>query len=266
MERTTLKLRTGDEMPLAGFGTWKIPNDSCSEIVYQALKSGYKLLDCACDYGNEEKVGEGIKRATDEGLVNRKDLWVTSKLWNTYHRREHVKQACLRTLKDLQLDYLDLYLIHFPISLKYVDPEVRYPPEWFFDPKANKPRMIEDPVPIIETWRAMEELMAEGLVKNIGICNFNTSLLRDLLAAAKVKPSVLQVELHPYLTQKELIQFCKLNEIQMTTFSSFGGASYVELTMANEDESLLNNEKVKEIATTHKKTAGQVLLRWAVQQ
>lgn len=232
MEKTTLKLRTGDEMPLVGFGTWKVPRDSCPEIVYQTLKAGYKCLDCACDYGNEDKVGEGIKRALDEGILQRKDLWVTSKLWNTFHRPEHVKPACQRTLKDLRLEYLDLYLIHFPISLKYVDPETRYPPEWIYDTTANKPCMVEDPVPIIETWRAMEQLVKDGLVKNIGVCNFNTSLLRDLIAGSTIKPSVLQVELHPELTQKKLIDFCRQQNIQMTSFSSFGASSYVELSMA----------------------------------
>lgn len=108
--------------------------------------------------------------------------------------------------------------------------------------------------------------MKEGLVKNIGICNFNISLIRDLMAGATIKPSVLQVELHPYLTQKELVEYCKMNEIKMTSFSTFGGASYVELTMAKEDESLLNNETIKSIADKNQKTPGQVLLRWAVQQ
>ena len=136
-------------MPIMGLGTWKLPKDVCSDVIYQTLKCGYRLLDCACDYGNEEEVGKGIKRALDDKILERKDLFVTSKLWNTFHRKEHVRPACLRTLKDLGLEYLDLYLIHFPISLKYVDPEVRYPPEWIYDPKAKKPCMYEDQVPII---------------------------------------------------------------------------------------------------------------------
>ena len=103
MEKANLKLRTGDEMTLVGYGTWKVPRDNCPEMIYQTLKAGYKLLDCACDYGNEDKVGEGIKKALDEGIVNRKDLWVTSKLWNTFHKPEHVKPAFMRTLKDLGL-------------------------------------------------------------------------------------------------------------------------------------------------------------------
>lgn len=119
-------------MPLVGFGTWKIPEESCAEIVYEAIKAGYQLIDCACDYGNEHKVGEGIKMAIAENQITREKLFVTSKLWNTFHRPEHVEAACRRSLSDLGLDYLDLYLIHFPISLKYVDPAERYPPEWLY--------------------------------------------------------------------------------------------------------------------------------------
>ena len=139
-------------MPSVGFGLWKIAKDKCAEATYSALKNGYKLIDEAADYGNEKECGEGIKKAIDEGIVTRKDLWVTSKLWNTYHRKEHVKMACKKTLEDLGLEYLDLYLIHFPISLKFVPFEARYPPEWIHDPKSSDPRMEEDLVPMQETW------------------------------------------------------------------------------------------------------------------
>lgn len=115
-----LALNSGDLMPMVGFGTWKVEKEHCAETVYQAIKAGYRLLDCACDYGNEVQVGEGIARAISDKLITRKDLFITSKLWNTYHRKEHVEEACLKTLKDLNLEYVDLYLIHFPISLKFV--------------------------------------------------------------------------------------------------------------------------------------------------
>ena len=115
-----------------------MPKDCCAEIVYQAIKNGYRLLDNACDYGNEKEVGMGIKRALDEGVCTRQELFVVSKLWNTFHRPEHVKPACQRTLADLGLDYVDLYLIHFPIALAYVPHEERYPPEWKnFDTSVN---------------------------------------------------------------------------------------------------------------------------------
>lgn len=149
-------------MPSVGLGCWKIPNDQTADVVYNAIANpkGYRCIDEACDYGNEKEAGEGIKKAIDEGKVTRKELWVTSKLWNTYHRKEHVKAACMKTLQDLQLEYLDLYLIHFPIALKFVPFEERYPPEWVdYDPKSDSLKMVEDLVPMRETWEAMEELV-----------------------------------------------------------------------------------------------------------
>ena len=146
-------------MPALGLGTWKIPKDVCAETVHAAIAAGYRHLDCACDYGNEVEVGQGIARAIDEGLVTREDLWITSKLWNTYHRPEHVEPAIRRTLSDLGVEYLDLYLIHFPISLRFVPFEERYPPEWLFDPEASPARMEFEDVPIATTWAAMEALV-----------------------------------------------------------------------------------------------------------
>ena len=151
--------------------------------------------------GNESEVGEGIARAIQSGNVTREELWVTSKLWNTYHEPQHVRSACKKTLTDLGLEYLDLYLIHFPISLKYVPFEKRYPPEWFYDPDADNPKMELIEVSVQSTWQAMESLVEEGLVKNIGLSNFNCQGIRDVLSYARIKPAVLQVELHPYLQQ-----------------------------------------------------------------
>lgn len=212
-------------------------------------------MDSACDYGNEVEVGLGIKKALSEGIIERKDLWITSKLWNTYHRKEHVKAACLRTLHDLGVDYLDLYLIHFPISLKFVPFEQRYPPGWnYSDTPQQQPDMIEDLVPMFETWKAMEELVAEGLVRNIGVCNVGTSTLRDILSYAKVKPTVLQVEMHPYNTQEKLLKFCRTKGIAVTAFSNLGAGSYVPLGMTTMEDSCLNQDLIREIAQFHKKT------------
>lgn len=143
-------------MPSVGLGLWKMPQDCCADVVYNAIKNGYRMLDSACDYGNEEKTGAGIKRAIDDGLVKREDLFVVSKLWNTFHRPEHVKEACQKTLSDLGVEYLDLYLIHFPIAMPYVPIDQLYPPEWVnFDEKVNggKPRMVLDEgVTYQQTW------------------------------------------------------------------------------------------------------------------
>jgi diketogulonate reductase-like aldo/keto reductase len=261
-----LKLNTGDHLPQVGLGLWKVEEESAPHLVKEALVAGYRHLDCACDYGNEPQVGEGIASALKEGICRREDLWVTSKLWNTYHARKHVRPALERSLRDLKLDYLDLYMIHFPISLKFVPFEERYPPGWIYDPNAAQPRMEFNPVPIRETWQAMEELVDAGLVRNIGVCNFNTALLRDLLSNARLRPAVLQVELHPYLAQEKLVRFCRENGIAVTAFSPLGAPSYVPLGMAEADESILDESAVRKMAERHGKTPAQILLRWGIQR
>ena len=153
-----------------------------------------------------------------------------------------------KSLRDLRLDYLDLYLIHFPISSKFVPFDERYPPGWFTDPEASNPRVESDPVPIIETWRAMEQLVRDGLVREIGVCNFGTSLLRDLMSQAEIGPAMLQVEMHPYLTQEKLTRFCHESGIGVTAFSPLGAQSYFQLNMAEAKESLLEHETVKQVA------------------
>mmetsp|Transcript_27563 Transcript_27563/g.38335 ORF Transcript_27563/g.38335 Transcript_27563/m.38335 type:complete len:337 (-) Transcript_27563:37-1047(-) len=266
VERTkklTLR-RTGDQFPMVGFGLWKVPKDVCSSMVVDCVKAGYRHFDGACDYGNEKEVGEGLKKVFDEGLAKREELWLTSKLWNTYHKKEHVRLACERTLKDLGVEYLDLYLIHFPIHLKFVPFETRYPPEWVYDPSAPQPRMEFEDVSIRETWEAMEELVEAGLVRNIGVSNFNTSLLRELLTFAKIKPAVLQVELHPFLTQERLLRFCAANEVHVTAYSSFGGTSYIELGGAKKSDSVLEEGVLKELGEKYKKSPAQIALMWAV--
>lgn len=254
------------KMPKVGFGLWKIPQDICADAVYEAIKAGYRHLDSACDYGNEVQVGQGIKRAIEEGICAREDLWITSKLWNTYHAKEHVQQAIERSLADLQLDYLDLYLIHFPIAQPFVAFDDRYPPEWITDPSAENPKMELAPVPLYQTWQAMEALVEKGLTKEIGVCNYNTGLLNDLMAYAKIKPAMLQVESHPYLTQERLMKLANQYDIQVTAFSPLGALSYLELDMAGAAESVLEQSVVKAAAQRLGKTPAQVVLRWGVQR
>jgi D-xylose reductase len=261
-----LTLRTGDQMPALGLGTWKIPREECAETVHAAIAAGYRHLDCACDYGNEVEVGRGIARAIDEGLVTREDLWITSKLWNTYHAPEHVEPAIRRTLSDLGLEYLDLYLIHFPISLRFVPFEERYPPEWLFDPEAESPRMEFEDVPIASTWAAMEGLWEAGLTRDLGVCNMTTGFLRDLLAGALIPPAVLQVEMHPFLTQERLLRYARQNDIAVTAFSPLGAGSYVGLGMATPGQSPLVHPVVRGIADRMGATPAQVVLAWGLQR
>src|SRR5262245_38850652 len=146
-------------MPVIGLGLWKVDGAAAPALVEDAARADYRHFDCASDYGNEAAVGVGLQNVIRSGAARREDLWVTSKLWNTNPRREHVRAGCERSLRDLKLDYLDLYLIHFPIALEYVSPESRYPAGWFHDPDATEPRMKPARVPLAETWAAMQELL-----------------------------------------------------------------------------------------------------------
>lgn len=262
----TLELRSGFRLPVVGLGMWKVPNDACASLVQDAVLAGYRHFDCACDYGNEKEVGDGLYQVLAQGVCRREELWVTSKLWNTYHRREHVELACKRSLADLQLDYLDLYLIHFPIAQRFVPFEQRYPPGWFFDPASPEPRMELERIPLAETWAALENLQQQGLVRHIGVCNMGTAMLRDLMNYANEPPAVLQVESHPYLTQDKLLRFCRESDIAYTAFSPFGALSYHELGMADSSDSLLEHPTVRSIADAHGKSPAQVLLRWGAQR
>ncbi|KAJ2655275.1 D-xylose reductase [Coemansia sp. RSA 1200] len=263
---TSIILRGGQKMPTVGLGLWKISNETVASQIYQAIKVGYRLFDGACDYGNEVEAGQGIRRAIDEGLVKRSDLFITSKLWSTYHAREHVKPALQRTLSDMGLDYLDLYIVHFPFALKYVPFDLKYPPQ---TDNGHGNQNTRANVPFQETWEAMETVYNEGLVKNIGISNIGGAMLYDLLSYAKVKPAVLQIELHPYLVRNQLVALAHSEGIAITAYSSFGDASYQELGFKADSPSfkpLLKHDVIAEIAKTHEKSPAQVLLRWAVER
>ncbi len=253
-------------MPAVGLGLWKVDPGLAPGVVGEALRLGYRHLDSACDYGNESEVGAGIKAALNDGVCRREDLWVTSKLWNNYHERGRVRQAAERSLRDLKIDHFDLYLIHFPIALEFVPFEERYPPGWLHDPADPGRGMKPARVPLAETWQAMEELVRAGLARNIGVCNYNCALLRDLLASATIRPSMLQVELHPFLTQEKLLRFCRQDGIAVTGFSPLGAPSYVPLGMAGADESALDQDAVRQAAGRLGKTPAQVVLRWGVQR
>ncbi|KAG1864731.1 Aldo keto reductase [Suillus subalutaceus] len=220
------------------FGLWKVTKSTCADT------RGYRLLDGAGDYGNEKEAGEGVRRAIADGL-----------LWNTFHAHDHVKQIAKMQLGLWGIDYFDLFLIHFPIALKYVDPSHRYPPEWFGDDG----KVYTQNTPMHETWSAMEELVDGKLTKNIGLSNCQGSLILDC-------SPVLQVELHPYLTQEALVKLCKTFSIAVTAYSSFGPQSYVELGVDKGAPSLLKHNVTSAVAKTHGKTEAQVLLRWATQR
>jgi len=255
-----------ESIPSIGFGLWKIANENCANVVYEAVKQGYRHFDSASDYGNEKEVGMGLKRAMEDGLCTREELWITSKLWNTFHHPDHVPAALQRSLEDLQLDYLDLYLIHFPIALEFIPFEERYPPEWFFAPEEINPQMKLARVPLADTWKAMENLKIKEIVKNIGVCNYSTGLLHDLMNYCQTPPDLLQIEAHPYLCQENLIRLAKQYGLKVTAFSPLGSLSYVELEMAEQNESILDQEIVRVISKRLGCSPAQTVLRWGIQR
>lgn len=196
--------------------------------------------------------------------MKREELFIVSKLWTTFHESKHVEPIARKQLADWGVDYFDLYLIHFPVALEYVDPAVRYPPGWQYEGDEIR----RGKATIQETWTAMEGLVGKGLVRSIGISNFQAQLIYDLLRFAKIRPATLQIEHHPYLVQQELLNLAKHEGIAVTAYSSFGPASFKRFNMEQVAKmgSLLEDETIHKIAAKYNRPASQVLLRWATQR
>lgn len=243
-------------MPAFGLGTWKSAPGEVGAAVREALRIGYRHIDCAPIYGNEAEIGSAIADAIAAGEVKRDDLWITSKLWNDRHAKKHVVKALKETLKNLQLERLDLFLVHWPVAQK----------KGKLMPTSPKDFIALDKLPIADTWTGMELAHDEGLARCIGVSNFSSKKLRDLRAAARVRPAVNQVELHPFLAQFELLETCRELDVALTAYSPLGSKDRPEALRAKGEQSLLQNPTVVEIATAHAATPAQVLIAWALQR
>ncbi|CAO3668647.1 hypothetical protein G6F70_007613 [Rhizopus microsporus] len=253
--------RTKQKMPLVGLGTARIDRKETEEVVYNAIKTGYRLIDAALLYQNEAEVGKAIKRALSDGIVKREELFVISKLWNSHHSKEAVKKAIKVTLEDLGLDYLDLYLIHWPIPSHFVEPKD-------LSNIAMEKEYKMERSPMHECWRAMEELVDEGLVRNIGVSNFNVQSILDILTYCKYKPAALEIEHHPYLQQKRLIKWVNSHDIHIIAYGAFGPTVYggVVPNHLKDVQSLFEHPVIKKIAEKHKHEPGEILLKWVIQR
>lgn len=237
-----------------GLGTWKSEPEAVYRAVRWALEEGYRHIDCAAIYQNEEEVGRALRDAFQIGDVKREDVWITSKLWNDSHAPEHVRPAIETSLRKLQLDHLDLYLIHWPVALRHGVALPRGPED--FLPLSE--------VPLESTWEAMSTLSEQGLTREVGVSNFNKPMIERLIAATGRIPAVNQIELHPYLQQNALVAACKELGVAVTAYSPLGSPDSAAMMGRRDDVLLTRHPTIVEIAQSHQATPGQVLIAWAL--
>jgi alcohol dehydrogenase (NADP+) len=249
-----LTFKNNDKMPALGLGTWKSAKGEVYEVVRKAIEIGYRHFDCAFFYGNEAEIGQAIADAIKNGEVKREDLWITSKLWNNRHRKEHIKAAFEITLRDLGLDYLDLYLIHWPVALQY---DINYA-------QKGSDLISLSEIPLSETWQELINLKENELTKYIGVSNFSIKKINQITDETGVMPEVLQVELHPFLQQQKLLDFTNEKGIFLTGYCPLGSADRPAVRILEGEPKLFQNPVIQAIANEKGYSVAQIILAWAV--
>lgn len=256
MGQLTFQLNNGFPIPALGLGTWKSDLGQVAGSVKEAIKCGYRHIDCAYIYGNQKEIGQALAECFEEGLCKREDLFITSKLWNDSHDPKDVMLALQETLDELQLAYLDMYLIHWPVCIKK---------------NVNDDEMTPDDVislqdlPISKTWEAMEKCVEAGKTRGIGVSNFSQKKIENLLQSARIPPAINQIERHPYLAQPSLVDYCKNKGIHVTGYSPLGSMDRPASLRQENEPIILEDFMIKDIAKKHGTTCAQVLLKWAIQ-
>lgn len=241
-------------MPALGLGTWKSEPEAVYRAVRTAIEVGYRHIDCAAIYQNEEEVGRALADAFKAGDAAREEMWITSKLWNDSHAPEHVRPALETSLRKLRLDALDLYLIHWPVCLRH---------------GIELPRGPEDFLPLSKvsmssTWEAMLKVSEQGLAREVGVSNFSKRKIEQIRDATGQTPAVNQIELHPYLQQNELLAACKALGVAVTAYSPLGSPDSAAMMGRKDDILLTKHPTIAQIADSHGATPGQVLIAWAL--
>ncbi|XP_063703688.1 1,5-anhydro-D-fructose reductase [Culicoides brevitarsis] len=256
-----LTTENGFKMPVLGIGTWRAPDSEVESALNEALEAGYRHIDCAPVYMNEPVIGKTLKSWFDSGRLTREELFITTKLPPHANRASSVEKFLRNSLAALQLDYVDLYLIHVPFAMPETDGA------FLVGDDGNL--LLDTETSHLKTWKAMEEMVEKGLTKHIGLSNFNEKQIQRIIDNCTIKPANLQIEMHLYLQQRELLKFCYENDITVTAYSPLGSAGIEKLYQGTGIEKippkLMENPQVVKIAEKYGKTPAQVLLRFLVQ-
>lgn len=246
---SNLKFKNTDLFPQIGIGTWLSKPNEVYNAILEAIHAGYRHIDCAYIYKNEKEIGDALQFVIKSKLVKREELFITSKLWNNSHEHNKIELAMQQTLENLQLEYLDLYLMHWPIAFKHEFEQVKNSDQLF--------SLVE--IPLEETWLGMAKLKNKGLTRHIGVSNFSQLKLQKLIDATQIIPENNQIEIHPYFQQKKLLSFCKNNNILVTAYSPLGSRH-----LTNSDNAITENAEIIKLATKYQCSPAQLILAWGM--